>query len=420
MADLRVNRSNDRHGELVNESSAIAELFRLHDLQMKNLAVDIAAEGAIYDPPLVMPSGEIFVVFDGNRRVTCLKLMLEPARAPTQELRKYFQNLQDNRNREIPTRLNCRVEEDRVLIDTILYRRHTGSQKGVGQLDWNDRAKLNFVERTGQGSGVNVASEVERFLAEEGRLPAGTIPWSTLTRLLSSEEFRRRAGFSTAGRRFYLTHDREAVADALTRIATDLANQVVTLGHLWNNEGKRTYLNRLQDEGILPGDDERLEEPESPEHTPRVPRRRPSPSPLQTTFIPADSPHIQWLGTQQRIRAVWEELQSLQLQQHPNAISALMRILLELAMESYMVEHSLRARDTLSQKVGAVASSLLQRGVIDQHYHDEIDRVRRDDQLISVASMQRYIHSPDFAPMTNELRTYWVRLGRFLVASVSR
>jgi hypothetical protein len=34
--------------------------------------------------------------------------------------------------------------------------------------------------------------------------------------------------------------------------------------------------------------------------------------------------------------------------------------------------------------------------------------------------MQRYIHSPDFAPMENELRTYWTRLGRFLIAALSR
>ena len=97
-----------------------------------------------------------------------------------------------------------------------------------------------------------------------------------------------------------------------------------------------------------------------------------------------------------------------------------MRILLELTVESYIAEHALRTRDDLSRKVGAVASDLLARGVIDQQYHDELDRMRRDDELISVASMQRYIHSPDFAPMEGELRAYWTRLGRFLVAALNR
>lgn len=417
--DLRVNQANDRHGEVGSEDLAIAELFRLHDAQMRNLAADIVAVEAVYDPPLVMPSGDIYVVFDGNRRVTCLKLLSNPNRAPTADLRTYFEQLANGF--QIPSQLTCQVEDDRTLIDNILFRRHTGSQRGVGQLDWNDRAKLNFVERTGQGGGINVAAEVERLLADAGQRPEGNIPWSTLTRLLSSEEFRNRAGISTAGRRFRLTHNHEAVTEALCRITSDLANQVVTLGDLWNNQGKRAYLNRLEDEGILPRENERLENPTEATRAPRSTRQRqPAPRPPQTTFIPADAPHIQWIATQQRIRAIWGELQALSLRDQPNAVSALMRILIELSVESYIAEHGLQSPDNLSRKVGAVNTHLLGRQIIDNAYHDEIERIRLNDQLISIASMQRYVHSPDFAPMENELRTYWVRLGRFLIATLNR
>ncbi len=258
-------------------------------------------------------------------------------------------------------------------------------------------------------------------MAEAKKLPDGNIPWSTLTRLLSSEEFRNRAGVSTADRRFRLTHDHGAVVDALHRIASDLAAQVITLGDLWNNRGKRTYLNRLEAEGVLPRDSERLESPAEAERAPRHPRQRPPPPrPPQTTFIPADAPHIQWTAAQQRVRAIWEELKFLSLSDQPNAVSALMRILVELSVESYIGEHSLQVPDNLGRKVGAVSAHLLQRGVIDSAYHDELERMRLNDQLISIASMQRYIHSPDFAPMENELRTYWARLGRFLIAALNR
>ncbi|WP_373928743.1 hypothetical protein QTN93_01155 [Sphingomonas aerolata] len=194
-----------------------------------------------------------------------------------------------------------------------------------------------------------------------------------------------------------------------------------TLGDLWNNEGKRAYLNRLQDEGILPAENEMLPQPVESSGAVRAPRRNQPPlRPPQTTFIPADAPRIQWTAAQHRVRAVWEELQSLTLREHPNAVSALMRILVELSVESYIAEHGLVVADNLSRKVGAVASHLLQRQIIDRAYFDELERIRMADQLISVASMQRYIHSPDFAPMENELRTYWARLGRFLQATLSR
>lgn len=420
LENLLVNQANDRHGEVGSEDLAIAELFRLHDTQMRNLAADIATVGSVYDPPLVMPAGENYVVFDGNRRITCLKLLADPTRAPTAELRTHFANLRNEASANAPQSLTCQIEDDRNVIDNILFRRHTGSQRGVGQLGWNDRAKLNFVERTGRGGGINVAAEVEHLLAEANRLPAGNIPWSTLTRLLSSEEFRNRAGVSTAGRRFRLTHEHGAVVEALHRIASDLAHQVVTLGNLWNNEGKRAYLNRLQDQGVLPVENERLAAPVDAGGAVRNPRRNPPPPRQQTTFIPADAPRIQWVAAQHRVRAIWEELQSLALRTHPNAVSALMRILLELAVESYIDEHNVNVPDNLSRKVGAVAIHLLNRQIIDRAYYDELERIRLNDQLISVASMQRYVHSPNFAPMENELRTYWMRLGRFLVATLSR
>ncbi|MDB5415747.1 MAG: hypothetical protein JWR10_4082 [Rubritepida sp.] len=388
---------------------------------MRGLAADISAEGAIYDPPLVMLSDDGYIVFDGNRRVACAKLLVDPNRASSVGVRDFFVQLGRDAQRQIPTRVMCQVENNSDLIDSILFRRHTGSQRGVGQLNWNDRAKLNFVERTGRGGDINVAAEIETFLAAAERLPEGAIPWSTLTRLLSSEAFRNRAGISSAGHRFRLTHDHGAVTEALHRIATDLSNKVVTLRDLWNNEGKRAYLNRLDEEGVLPHENERLQAPVEAAAALRNPRRtQPRAKPPQTTFIPADAPRIQWIAAQQRVRAIWEELQSLTFREHPNATSALMRILVELSVESYLAEHQLDVPDSLSRKVGTVSADLLRRQIIDRPYFDELERIRRDDQLISVTSMQRYIHSPDFAPMENELRVYWVRLGRFLIASLSR
>lgn len=57
---------------------------------MLNLAKDIVDRGEIYEFPLVSPNDEKFIVFDGNRRVTCLKLLDEPRRAPTVELQAFF------------------------------------------------------------------------------------------------------------------------------------------------------------------------------------------------------------------------------------------------------------------------------------------------------------------------------------------
>ena len=89
---LIVNRANDRHGELENETAAIAWLFNNFEQHMRNLTKDIVANGQVFEPPLVFPDdGGQFILFDGNRRMTCLKLLEKPRRAPTTELQEFFE-----------------------------------------------------------------------------------------------------------------------------------------------------------------------------------------------------------------------------------------------------------------------------------------------------------------------------------------
>jgi len=94
-------------------------------------------------------------------------------------------------------------------------------------------------------------------------------------------------------------------------------------------------------------------------------------------------------------------------------------MLLELSIEGYVREHGLQERAELSRRVGAVARSLFERDLLDARYLQEIERIRRDDELISIASMQRLLHSPDFAPMEQEFRAYWNRLGRLITSALT-
>jgi hypothetical protein len=65
LESLVINRANDRHGELENETAAIAWLFHNFELHMRNLTRDIVINAQVFEPPLVFPDGEQFVLFDG-------------------------------------------------------------------------------------------------------------------------------------------------------------------------------------------------------------------------------------------------------------------------------------------------------------------------------------------------------------------
>ena len=126
---------------------------------MRSLTRDIVEQGEIYEYPLVSPEKSKFIVFDGNRRVTRLKLLDDPRRAPTIKLQAFFRDQKALWQGTFPTEIRCQVETDRDRIDEILSRRHTGAQSGVGQSTWDDRMKATFVTRTGKGSCAGVTED---------------------------------------------------------------------------------------------------------------------------------------------------------------------------------------------------------------------------------------------------------------------
>lgn len=422
--DLMVNRANDRHGELENEASAIAWLFNTRETHMKNLAKDIVAEGKLYELPLVAPDNGSYIVFDGNRRVTCLKVLAQPSRAPTTQLQNYFQKLSDTWEGDFPTTLLCQIEEDRDHIDGILYRRHTGTLGGVGQSTWDDRMKDNFVARSGKEVGFNVADEIERQLGEANLLPTKKIPRSNINRLLSSEAIRNRVGFSVKKKTFTYTHNKDVVLKAMARIAIDFSSGKIVLGDIWDNKGKRTYLNLLDEGHILPTAEDLLVDKEQ-SRTGKGKAKKKTTKPthkskleLRTSLIPQTDFGIIWTGKLQRHHAIWEELQfHLNLQFHPNAISVLFRVLLELSVENYVDVHgaNVHENDKLANKVKKVGEDLFAKGKIDKSQLTSTKKFGQLDQLVSADTLNKYVHSPHFAPSGKHLEAMWDTMASFIV-----
>lgn len=419
---LSVNRANDRHGELENETAAIAWLFKEREQHMRNLTKDIVDRGEIYEIPLVSPEKNQFIVFDGNRRVTSLKLLDDPRRAPTVELQAFFREQRSRWKGAFLKDVQCQVENDRDRIDEILYRRHTGTQNGVGQSTWDDRMKATFVARTGKANGPSVADEIERRLTSAHLLPARRkIPRSTLNRLLSAEPFRSRVGFSMKGGKFEFTHDPTKSLNALARIASDLANRSLVLGDIWDVDGKQHYLDKLADEGILPAANDSLKNSDASKPKLNPMRTKPSAKTtptMRSTVIPQTDFGLTWPGRLQRHHQIWEELQfHLDLRKNPNAISVLLRVLLELALENYIKEAgvSIHENDKLAMRLEKIGLHLQAAGKIGAKQMDVIKKFKQGDKLVSADTLNKYVHSPNFAPSPEHLMSMWDSLAEVVV-----
>jgi hypothetical protein len=419
LSSLVVNPANDRHGELENETAAIAQLFASQEQHMRNLARDLVTKGEVFEPPLVFPKDEKFIVADGNRRTTCMKLLASPRRAPTVELQKYFADLKTDWKGEFPEKIECRIESDRDRVDDILFRRHTGVQGGIGQSNWDDRMKNNFVIRTGKSSGLHVADEVEKRLKDANMLPSRKIPRANLNRLLSAEALRNRVGISVKKGKLEFIRNEQETLKALQRIASDLANREITLDDIWDTQTKLEYIDRLDEEGVLPTIGAK---PKAPAPAPTTPpgtkptARKPTAWPH---LIPNLSYGVTWTAQLQRHREIWEELQfKLELTEHPNAISVLFRVLIELSVDHYVRHTKLKTiqdGDKLARRAAKVAEDMFAKSLIDKKYLGAVNKLQQHEGLISMDTLNRYVHSPNFIASPEHLKMIWGTLSDFIV-----
>ncbi|NNU17718.1 hypothetical protein HK107_15410 [Parvularcula sp. ZS-1/3] len=456
LAALRVNRANDRHGPVADEPTAIEWLLENFASAMRKLAKDISEQGAVYEPPLVMEEDGVYVVYDGNRRTTTLKLLVSPQLAPTRQWADFYEKVRQTFAGELPRSLSCWVETDKARLDEILYRRHNGSQGGVGQAAWDDRAKSNFQHRTGKKSSVDVAEQIERLLADAGRLPDVTaIPRSNLRRLLSAEVYRRRVGVTVKDRKLVFCRAPEKALAALERIASDLISKKITLDDIWDADAKTKYLDSLDSQGVLPtaedilpevstlvasnskqagggseakgsdgstnAENEGNSEPENDQGG-GVKIKPSSPRHERWTLIRAVDLGIEETTSNRRALDIINELQhNLFFGQHDNAIAVLFRVLIEISTDTYAKEVGLDLRwnDKLSNRYSKVLTELRERRALERKYAEFIKKFEGSEPLLSAHTFNAYVHDEKVFPSPDHLKTMWDTLQTYVVACLS-
>lgn len=434
---MRVNPHNYRHNDVANEAAAIATLLETLPSKMKHLAKDISETGELFMLPLVGTKNDgVHVVFDGNRRVTCLKLLHKPHHAPTEDWQEFFTKMAEAANEPLPLKIDCQIASDQDWIDGYLFRIHTGSQDGVGQINWDNPSKARFVERTGKATKLNLPGIVEAKLRSEGYIDDGlNFKHSNLERLLSSEEFRSRVGISAKTKKLFFIRDVEKSLGALVRVVKDLDSGVLNLNYLLVNDEKRKYLNSLEQEGVLPTAHDALDGPidfktgkpgpkpkagdEGKEPDPALPPR-PAPQKRDTLIRPEDGADLKSQEHSKRAVDIWNELQhNLKFGVHDNAIAVLFRVLLELSIENYVKRQKVPLHDSKDQylvrRFKKAALHMCETGKIDDAYLKILMKLEDETMLLSVDTLHKYIHSKHLFPSSVDLKTKWDTLSEFVV-----
>lgn len=431
LARLRLNPENDRHGTVPSEVDCIRWMLT-HELEhIVNLARDIAAHGlSPLDGVLVLPAGDgapgDYVVWEGNRRITALKLLDDPNRCHDPKLFRRFSKIRSEARVEIPRGVECLVAPSNEEAERLIELRHQGPQDGVGTVPWNARQKERHQQRLGKRGRYAFSHEVLDAIAErvdsdlKEKMQAGDFAISTLDRILKDMRAREFLGLSTAGGSPQRLLEENETLKGLVKIVRDIAEGKLPVSKVYTADLIRDYIAGF-DRKDTPDQRKTLPEPTSlaahEDRDARPAASRVRSLPLAYRRKKLVPPGVSYGIKDGRVNAIYHELRRLDVETYRNAVAVLFRVFLEFSVELYLDKHGVTydaTNEKLRSKIERAVKHMKREGWLDRKASKGIDSaVSSRNAPHAVDTFHAYVHNRRFQPVPSDLNTAWDNLQPF-------
>jgi hypothetical protein len=468
ITDLRLDPHNARIRAGTDERDCIARIAR-EQKPFLALMRDIAADGLSTAPILVQPlAGGTYLVWDGNRRVTALKLLANPELAPNAAIRAEAARLAEKYPANVLNFVDCMSCEDEGVLFREVMKRHGGQQEGIGQRDWEAYLRSVYQLTHDHATPNKRAAQYLIWSEQQGILVEDSFPISTLTRIAKQEHLAL-LGFDVLKDALSPRLDIAIVVAMAKRLVSDLQGKTISVDDVFESVQARDYILRVRKAaGLGAPREESPGEPPSESHHGRDPEpEHPSPgtesgsdagetgspdqsasekdpggsadqggpdgtkrpgrgrSPRKTslerpTLFVANKPGFYLPDDAHKAISIVAELRRIKIDgasAAPIAVAMLFRALVEVSKNRYMEKHSLASKGQFHNDLARVAEHMKNNGAIADEVYDNIVRRTRDERdMLHAHTLQQYIHSPHFHPTRDVLNAMWNDFGSVVAA----
>lgn len=435
LGKLNVDLQNFRIGAFDTPREAYAAMVDEQGQNLVNLARSIVAEGLSPVDPIIVgedpdnPGG--YIVFEGNRRVTSLKLLQTPGLAAGTKIEKEIAKLSKVYMARQIKKVAAAVAKDKDTALTWIERKHTADE-GRGIVAWKAEAQARF-EAYRSGT-YRPSKAVIDHLEKAGALTKATrakvaAKTTNIDRVFQMPYFRKALGIEIDrdGSVTFADKDYKHGNALLLKILKDLSG--ITVDHIKSAEQRRTFIDKYSSDAAIPTEDD---EDESNERSPKPSRSNTSKATksahsADTRKALAYTDRDHRLPIQEpRLAKLYKECRELDTEKFAHSASVLMRVFLELSAEHYLVKTKTplpskhkgkRWADfgvTLKEKIEAVL------GRVDPGKTTKFKSARTGisdpGYLHSVDEMHQFVHGLKAEIAPKEARTIWDRWYPFLDA----
>ena len=443
--ELLLDRDNPRLGSVSSQSEALASLVRLSPGHFRNLMASIRDDGLDPGDSLYVvrsEDGQDFVVLEGNRRLSALKVLSNPdvlagTDLSDSEKRPLVQEASGFEPSQVEP-IRCVRFDDREEANDWIRRRHTGVKGGEGRITWKpleiqrfsgDYTTIDAIEFVGRNADY---SKEERSQAQSA-LDGGKS--TNLTRLLESARGRSHLGITVqdegSRKTPFLGADPEWALNVLKRIVDDILNNKVNSRHLNKASDIEKYFADLPPE-LQPGPDTGASTPKafrdiSLAGSRPKPRRKPTakkkPVPRARKML-APKKHPFDVTSSKKLRMLVREAGSLNTERFPLSCAFVLRAVVELTVNEYLKANSLPlgpkggAEFDLTKKATDVVQDLRSSGKVPA---GDLRAFRNNflnrTSAYSIQSLNGFVHNPYQLPTADALRAGWEAALPVLIAT---
>ena len=434
---LLLDTENPRIGDASSQHDALQKVLDDQEEKLFELAQSIAAEGmSPIDRLLVLrerPRSDRFIALEGNRRVAALRILANPAVLTglnvKRALQKRLEDLAKDFDAATVEPIDCFESESREAGASWLHLRHTGENEGRGVVGWSGHAAARF-------RGTDPALQALEFVRTHGNLTeiqltaiGNTFPITTLDRLLSTPDVRKRIGVELKDGKLYSALPPEELLKPLRRIVLDLAAKTVRVGRLMKKEQQVDYV-----EGFSKNEKpdlskrakvravENIRESELKTKPARARENRKSDPSDRKVVIPRGA---KLSIRDNKVAEIAKELKRLKVDVSPHAIAVLLRVFLELSIDHYMDMHKLplqyadpkggRHDKSLQKKMQEVSAHLVAKGTVAKKDLLGVERAVIDPKSpLHLNLLHAYVHNRFVTPKARELIAAWNEAQRFM------
>ena len=452
ITELLLNPMNPRFDPVKHQTEVIAAMIEDQQDKLLSLAKHISDFGLNpTDIILIQSLGSQWLVREGNRRITALKLMNEPDLIPDgyPKLKREFQKLNAILESELVGNIPCVIISDEALANEWIRLKHTGENKGSGTVGWDGQQTSRFsLQVSGKPDIRIVFLDYLRALPEipiEFKERFSEIKKTNFDRLMGDPDVRALLGVSNEGGNLTLI---DGVNEYLIAALYDLAFDDLRVGSIYYKEDRKKYIESLRAR-VQKGDsifdamsidseatptansedsdtinshdnphsisDSSLPDTSEPSMNHNTNNRGQSYPINRKTLVPAQH---RLTITHARITKIFNELKRIDVNDYPNAVAVLFRVFIELSADCYISAKGLTSVNVdskLSAKIEAVASDLERNAIMTNH---ELRSARQmassQTQNNSVKTFHAYVHNKDITPLSADVKTAWDDLWPFI------